>query len=84
MEKESTLSIMDKMVKENNQGVMLSTTITDVKFVNQGAIIGFGVPDEIGKDANMQNIIGTSDYMFMCFAVKKSELEKYRAAQTER
>jgi hypothetical protein len=82
MEKDSTLSIMDKMVKENNQGVMLSTTITDVRFVKQGAIIGFGVPDEIGKDANTQTIIGSSDYMFMCFAVKKSELEKYRAAQT--
>lgn len=83
MDKESTLSIMDKMVKENNHGVMLSTTITDVRFVKQGAIIGFGVPDEIGKDANVQTIIGNSDYMFMCFAVKKSELEKFRTAQTD-
>ena len=82
MEKDSTLSIMDKMVKENNQGIMLSTILTDVRFVKQGAIIGFGVPDEIGKDANVQTIIGSSDYMFMCFAVKKSELEKYQASQT--
>ena len=84
MEKESILLIMDKMVKDNSRGVMLSTTITDVKFVSQGAIIGFGVPDEIGKCANMQTIIGASDYIFMCFAVNKSELEKYQAAQTER
>ena len=81
MKKESTLSIMDKMVKENNQGVMLSTTIIDVRFVKQGAIIGFGVPDEIGKYANTETIIGSSDYMFMFFAVKKSEIEKYRAGQ---
>jgi hypothetical protein len=80
MEKETTLSIMDKMVKENNQGIMLSTTITDVRFVKEGAIIGFGVPSEIGNQANTQQIIGCSDYMFMCFAVKRSELEKYKKA----
>ncbi|MFZ1515358.1 MAG: hypothetical protein WAT21_08170 [Saprospiraceae bacterium] len=83
MKKESTLSIMDKMVKENNQGIMLSTTITDVRFVKQGAIIAFGVPEEIGKCANTQIVIGSSDYMFMCFVVKKSEIEKYRAGQIE-
>lgn len=83
MQEESTLLIIDKMVKENNQGVILLTTIADVKFVPHGAIIGFGAPEEIGKYANTQTVIGVSDYMFMCFAVKKSELEKYRAAQTE-
>jgi hypothetical protein len=82
MEKESTLSIMDKMVKENNQNIILASTLVDVRFVKQGAIIGFGVTDEIGKDANMQTIVGSSDYMFMCFAVKRSELEKYRIKST--
>ena len=69
MKKQSTLSIMDKMVKENNQGIMLSTTITDIRFVKQGAIIAFGVYEEIGKYANTQIVIGSSDYIFKCIFI---------------
>lgn len=78
MEEETTLSIMNKMVNENNQGILLSTTIIDVRFIEQGAVIGFGVSNEIGLDANTQTILGGADYLYMCFAVKKSELAKYR------
>jgi len=74
----STLSIMDKMVKLDNQGIHLSTTLVSSVKVNQGAIIGFGVTPELGNFA--LNVINElpSDYMFMCLVVDRRELEKIR------
>ena len=76
----SQLSVMDRMVKDNNRGICLSTTIVNAKPVTQGMVVGFGLVDEIGKDAQIQTLGLAGEYMFMCFAVKRSEFEKTKAS----
>lgn len=73
----SVLEMMDDMVKKDNKGILMSNTLTDVVYNNQGAKISFGVEKHIGEAAQLERDLGLSEYMFMCFAVKKSELEKY-------
>lgn len=72
----SVLLMMDEMVKKDNKGIMMSNTLTEVVYNHQGAKISFGVEKTFGEQAEMERDFGMSDYMFMCFAVKKSELEK--------
>jgi len=73
----SNLSVMDKMVKDNNQGIRMSGNICEVKNVTQGTIIGFGIEKVVGDDAMAQYQLGLpGDYMFMCFAVKRSEFDR--------
>jgi hypothetical protein len=75
----SNLEVMDRMVKDDNKGILLSTTIVDVKTVPQGKVVGFGVVEEVGKDAMSQTFGIPGEYMFLCFAVKRSEFEKTKA-----
>jgi len=76
----SHLSVMDKMVKDNNQGIRMSSNICEVKKVSQGIIVGFGIEKVVGDDAMLQYTLGLpGDYMFMCFAVKRSEFEQTKA-----
>jgi len=74
----TALSVMDRMTKDDNQGIKMSKTITDVKDVAQGSIISFGVERNIGKDA-LSKIYGMpGEYMIVCMAVNKKELENTR------
>jgi len=75
MKKVSQLSVMDRMVKEDNKGIALSTTLISVEKVPQGIIAGFGLETSIGKHAELQTLGLPNDYMFMCFAVKKEAFE---------
>lgn len=76
-EKISNLQVMDQMVKDNNIGICLSTTLINADLTSQGIVVGFGVSESIGKDAEFQINSGwPGDYMFLCFAVKRSEFEK--------
>lgn len=72
----SQLQVMDKMVKDNNRDIAFFPTIVNVTSVPQGKIVGFGVVDEIGKDAQLQTLGLPGEYMFLCFSVKLSEFEK--------
>jgi hypothetical protein len=73
----SHLSVMDRMVKDNNQGISLSTTLVSVTEVKQGSVIGFGVVSKYGDDAKVQIDIGVpGKYMFMCFAIDITEFYK--------
>ena len=74
----TALSVMDRMTKDDNQGIRMSKTMTDVKDVAQGSIISFGVEKAIGKDALSQIYGLPGEYMFFCMAVNRSELEKTR------
>lgn len=81
MKKEvSQLSVMDKMVKDNNRGICLSTTLVSATPAPQGIVAGFGFVEEIGKDAQIQTLGLPGEYMFMCFAVKRSEFESTKSA----
>ncbi|MDD4636515.1 MAG: hypothetical protein PHV66_02750 [Bacteroidales bacterium] len=79
--KKSALSIIDQMVKDNNPGVQMSTNLVDVRYKIQGAVVGFGVPEELGKHANIELLTGNSEYMFLCFVVSREEMKKYRNNQ---
>jgi hypothetical protein len=83
MTEKSVLQIMDDMVKSDNKGIMLSTTLTEVAYNHQGAKVSFGVEKHFGEAAEVERDFGVSDYMFMCFAVKKSEIEKYVTKNSE-
>lgn len=75
-EKVSELSVMDKMVKDNNQGIAMSTTIVSADFVPQGVVVGFGLANRLGEDAKLQTLGLPGEYMFMCFAVKRTEFDQ--------
>ncbi len=79
----SVLQMMDDMVKKDNKGIMMSNTLTEVVYNHQGAKISFGVETKFGQSAELERDFGLSEYMFMCFAVKKSELEKYVTKKSE-
>lgn len=74
----TSLSVMDRMTKADNQGIRMSKTITDVKDVTQGSIISFGVEKAIGNDALSQIYGMPGEYIIFCMAVNRSELEKTR------
>jgi len=75
----SHLSIMDRMVKDGNSGIMMSTSIQDVYTVKPGAIVAFGVTREVGSDASVQREFGLpGENMLMCFAVNRKQLEETR------
>lgn len=49
MKKEvSQLQVMDRMVKDNNRGICISTTLVNTVPVPQGIVAGFGLVEEIG------------------------------------
>lgn len=72
----SQLEVMDKMVKDDNKYIAFFPTIVDVRPVPQGRIVGFGVVEEIAKDASVQVLGLPGEYMFLCFGIKRSEFEK--------
>lgn len=74
----TSLSVMDRMTKDDNQGIRMSSIVTGVKEVPQGSIISFGVENQIGKDALAQICGKSGEYMIFCMAVNKAELEKTR------
>lgn len=76
----SVFQAMDRMVKDDNHGIMMSKTITKVSTdLPQGSIISFGVENNIGKDALVQTFGGPGEYMVFMLAVKRTELDKTRA-----
>jgi len=66
------------MVKDDNKGIRMSNTIISVSRVPQGSVIGFGVENSIGKDAELQLTGLPGNYMIFCLAVDRTELEKVR------
>lgn len=81
MDGNKILEAITKMAQDNNQGLLMSTTLADnVRFVKQGAIVSFGVIDEIGKDVEAQIVTGglVGDYMAVAFFINRKELEKYK------
>jgi hypothetical protein len=74
MKEVSYLSVMDRMVDEDNQGIRMTSNICDIKNVTQGTIIGFGIEKAVGDDAMIQYTAGLpGEYMFMCFAINRKE-----------
>jgi len=78
MEKNQILPAICAMVADDNQGVKMSTTLTDVKDDPRGAIVSFGVERESGSDAKLQLHGLPGKYMVCCFFIDKNELEKYK------
>jgi len=75
----SELSIFDRMVKDDNKGIQMSTTIVKVSDDPRGSIIEFGVEKNIGEDARIQKDFGLpGKYMIFCMAVNRNEYEKTR------
>lgn len=74
---------MDKMVKEDNKGIALSSILVNATQVPQGIVVGFGLEEKIGKDAQLQTMGLPGEYMFMCFAVKRIDFEQTKAKLIE-
>lgn len=79
----STLQVMDKMVKDDNKGIALSSILVNATQVPQGIVVGFGLEEKIGKDAQLQTMGLPGEYMFMCFAVKRTDFEQAKAKLIE-
>jgi hypothetical protein len=72
----SYLSIMDKMVTDDNKGIRMSSTLFSVVKVKQGSVIGFGVENPVGDDANAQLLGLPGENMLLCFAIDRVEFDK--------
>ena len=73
----NNLQVFDRMVQDNNPGIMMSNTIYDAYGVKQGGIVSFGVTPNISDDARIQRDLGLpGKYMIMCFAVDREEFSK--------
>lgn len=66
MEENNFFDIIKAMGEDDNQGLMMATTLVDVRDHPQGAIVGFGVLKKYGDDAKLQ-VIGFPG-KYMCFA----------------
>jgi hypothetical protein len=77
-EKISYLSVMDKMITDDNKGIRMSSTLCSVEKVKQGSVIGFGVENPVGDDANAQLLGLPGENMLMCFAIDRSEFDKIK------
>jgi len=77
MKEVSYLSVMDKMVDDNNQGILMSNTLYDNYTVSQGGVISFGIASkDVCEDATRQRQLGfPGKYMLMCFAINRSQFE---------
>ncbi len=67
-----------KMAADDNQGVKMSTTITDVRDDPRGSIVSFGVEKETGDEARKELFGVTGKYMVCCFFIDREELQKYK------
>lgn len=67
-----------KMAADDNQGVKMSTTITDVRDDPLGSIVSFGVEKETGDEARKELFGATGKYMVCCFFIDREELQKYK------
>ena len=77
-QKISQLYVFDRMIKDDNKGIQMSTTIVKVTDDQRGSIIGFGVENHIGSDAKFQLAGFNGEYMIFCMAVNRKEFEKTR------
>lgn len=67
-----------KMAADDNQGVKMSTTITDVRDDPRGSIVSFGVEKETGDEARKELFGLKGKYMVCCFFIDREEFEKYK------
>ena len=73
------LDAIARMAKDNNQGVLMSTTIVEAKPDPRGAIVSFGVTKEVGDDAKLQSEALPTKYLTVCFAINRDEYAKYKS-----
>lgn len=72
------LAAIQKMARDNNQGLRMTTTLVNVSEEVRGSIVGFGTEKEMGDDAKLQIQTGLpGEYLACAFFIKRSELDKY-------
>ncbi len=78
MEKNNILKAVLMMAEDDNQGISMSTTLTDVKYEQRGAIVSFGVEKAHGEEAHKELLGIGGKYMVCCFFIDREELQKYK------
>lgn len=75
---ENVLDIIKKMAEDDNEGLVLSTTVAKVENDPRGAIVGFGVQKSIGNEV-LPVLFGVpSRYMAFAFFIDREEYNKYK------
>lgn len=78
MNKYNTLDAIVKMAKDDNKGIIMSNTVTEVRTDARGYIIGFGVEKkECAESATLQSIGLPNNHICVAFFIDRKELEKY-------
>lgn len=78
MDKYNTLDSIVKMVKDDNQGIIMSSTIAEVRTDARGYIVGFGVnKKEYADSATLQSMGLPNNHLCVAFFIDIKELEKY-------
>ncbi len=79
MENWQIIEAMLLMAKDDNQGVRLSTTITDVHHVSRGTIVSFGIErSPTGNAMKTEQDTGIAGrYMAFALFIDRQELKKY-------
>lgn len=79
MDKYNTLDSIVKMAKDDNQGIIMSSTITEVRTDARGYIVGFGInKKECADSATLQSMGLPNNHICVAFFIDIKELEKYR------
>lgn len=67
------------MAKDDNQGVRVSTTVTDVHHVSRGTIVSFGVErSPAGNEVKAEHETGVpGKHMAFALFIDREELKKY-------
>ena len=71
------LDAIKRMAADDNKGLIMTTTIVDVKDDPRGSIVGFGTEKVCGDDAFAQTMGLLGKYMACAFFIDREELKKY-------
>lgn len=71
------LDAIKRMAADDNKGLIMTTTIVDVKDDPRGSIVGFGTEKVCGDDAFAQTMGLPGKYMACAFFIVREELKKY-------
>ena len=71
------MKAITRMAKDDNKGLRMTATLVTVSREKRGSIVGFGIEDECGDDAELQLRGLPGKYIACAFFIDRKELEDY-------
>jgi len=78
MKRNDILTRIKMMAEDNNQGLIMTTNLVDIRNDPRGSIVGFGVERKLSDDIEIQLIGLPGKYMCCAFFIDREELKNYK------